>query len=230
MAGAQSQLPRIDRLIPDLRWLRENLLQWFSQHGRSYPWRETQDPYAILLAEIMLRRTWANQVVPVYRTFLKEYPDPFSLAHADSKRVESLLWPLGLSWRARDVLGMAYDLRDKFACQVPGTREELKQLTGVGDYIAGAVLSLAFNQPEWIVDTNVVRVFQRFLGLGLTGEIRRHPLIVSLAQEYAHSDSAGKANLALLDHAALVCKPGHPLCSICPLHTRCKFILTEPNC
>lgn len=221
--SAKSQKPDITSMVFDLRWLRVSLLRWFKENGRRYPWRETKDPYCILLAEMMLRRTWADQVEPIYRAFVGEYPDAKALANADPARVEQILWPLGLDFRTRDILKMSQDLQEMFACEVPHSREELKRLTGVGDYVAGAVLSIAFNQPEWIIDTNVVRVFQRFFDLGLKGEARRHPVMISLAQKYAQSRLAGRANLALLDHAATICKPKNPLCLNCPLSMRCKF-------
>jgi A/G-specific adenine glycosylase len=103
----------------------------------------------------------------------------------------------------------------------------LKKLTGVGDYVAGAVLSMAFNQPEWIVDTNVVRVFVRFFGLKIKGEARKSALIISLASEYARNKLPRQANYALLDHAALVCKPFKPNCESCPVKEKCAYTNAE---
>ncbi len=103
-------------------------------------------------------------------------------------------------------------------------RHRLKQITGVGDYVAGAVLSFAFNSPEWIVDSNVVRVLTRFTGIRPLGEARRSRQVIEMAQEYCATRTPRNANLALLDHAGIICKPIAPACSLCPLKQRCVFI------
>ena len=210
-------------MASDLSWFRARLLGWFSKHGRNYPWRETPDPYHVLIAEIMLQRTRADQVKPTYENFINKYPDIWSLANAELSELEHLLWPLGLHSRGRVVLAMAKDVVALFNGVVPSTRDEIKRITGVGDYVAGAVLSIAFNKSEWIVDANVVRVFSRFFGLELKGEARRSRLMIELAKEYSCTKIPREANLAILDHAALICKPGVPLCLSCPLRKHCKY-------
>lgn len=210
-------------MTADISWARSRLLKWFEKHGRSYPWREAVNAYHVLVAEIMLQRTKADQVVPVYNNFINKYPDIESLSKADLSELEHILWSLGLHGRGQVVLMMAQDLRDLFHGQVPDNRDDIKRVTGVGDYVAGAVLSVAFNLPEWIVDANVVRVFSRFFGLELKGEVRRSRQMISLAQEYSQTKKPRKANLALLDHAALICKSGVPLCLNCPIRMRCNF-------
>ncbi len=209
----------------DLHWLRTRLLRWMRSHGRKYPWRETSDAYRVLVAEMLLRRTRADQVRPVYEQFVRQFPNVGDLAKADKRKVMQLLYPLGLYWRAKDVVEMAKTLLRVFGGVVPNRREELRRLPGVGDYVAGAVLSMAMNRREWIVDANVVRLFGRFFGLALSGEGRRHPALISLSKEYSRrSNAPGRANLALIDHAALICKPGLPMCSICPIRGRCRFL------
>ena len=173
----------------------------------------------------MLQRTRADQVRPVYENFLRRFPDSRSLAAAELTEVEELLWSLGLHGRGQLVLGMARDLQSLYNGKVPRTRSEIKRVTGVGDYVAGAVLSVAFGLPEWIVDANVVRVFSRFWGLGFKGEARRASKMIALAREYARTSLPREANLALLDHASVICKPRVPACADCPLKTRCDFFL-----
>jgi A/G-specific adenine glycosylase len=175
----------------------------------------------------MLRRTWASQVEPVYREFIRHYPDISSLANAEHETVKHLMLSLGLPKRADDICAMGRELLNDFAGEVPKNRDELRKLTGVGEYVAGAVSSMAFNQPEWIVDTNVVRVFIRFLGLSIKGEARKSAQIIALAKEYACTKMPRKANYALLDHAALICKSFKPECQKCPVKQRCSYAITN---
>ena len=212
--------------LGDLPWLRSRLLGWFRRHGRSYPWRELSNPFHVRLAEVLLRRTKAEQVLPVYRALVERYPDAVSLASARPPEIQRLIWSLGLHRRARDLVTMAAQVRDLHGGQVPRTRAELIALPGVSDYVAGAVLSTAFHRNEWIVDTNVVRIFRRFFQLVLGAEGRRDRLIISLAREYARGRSPAKANLALIDHAALVCTSRAPRCLECPLKTRCRYFIS----
>lgn len=205
----------------NLKWARLQLLRWFRHHARSYPWRQTQNPYRVLIAEMMLQRTRADQVVSTYEDFLRHFPDTPSLARANLRLLKKLLWPLGLHQRAIIFRQMARDVREQFAGHIPDDRLELKQITGIGDYIAGAVLTFAFLKPEWIVDSNVVRVLSRFTGYCSSGEARRSPPLIRLATIYGTSRASRNANLALLDHAALICKVRNPKCGLCPLRERC---------
>jgi A/G-specific adenine glycosylase len=207
----------------DLPYLRTKLLKWLDLYGRKFPWRETDDPYKILIAEIMLQRTQARQVAPIYERFIERFPVVESLAEAEVEEVKALVWSLGLPTRHSDLITVARQLLDWFGGSIPKTREELKRLTGVGDYIAGQVIAQGHRQNGWIVDTNVVRVFCRFFGLQLPGEARRSKVMIDLAQKYARSCQPHKANLALLDHAALICKPREPLCGQCPVRRRCSY-------
>lgn len=209
----------------DLTWARSKLLRWFRLNVRSYPWRNTSNPYHVLVAEMMLQRTRADQVKPVYEKFVHAYPDIQSTAKASLRELKGLLWPLGLHGRAVVFRQMARDVSEMFRGEVPADRHQLLRITGVGEYIAGAVLSFAFGSREWIVDANVVRVLTRFTGLAPSrGEPRRSQAMIKLAQEYCRTRSSRSANLALLDHAALICRPQSPSCDVCPLRQRCAFL------
>jgi A/G-specific adenine glycosylase len=208
-------------------WFRRNLLRWFARSGRSFPWRETTDPYAVLMAEIMLRRTKADQVVPVYQAFLSEFPTLEALRTARRDVIEDILYPLGLPERANEVIELAHTLLVRHHGRIPSDRRHLLLLPGVGEYVAGAVLSVGYHQRAWIIDANVVRVFSRYFGLALPGEARRHPTMIALARQYVQTTYPGHANLALLDHAALLCKHVQPLCPCCPVQSRCCFSSTR---
>lgn len=127
---------------------RNCLLNWFENKKRDYPWRKTDDPFRLLIAEIMLRRTNADQVKNVYIDFFKKYPDSYSISKADKKDIEEILYPLGLRWRVPSIISVARQIQEKYNGKVPQTRDELIKLPGVGDYVAGAVLSIAFNKKE----------------------------------------------------------------------------------
>ena len=171
----------------------------------------------------MLRRTRADQVVPVYEQLTRLYPDALALSRAKPNRVRRIVYPLGLHWRSDSFQLVARELIRRYDGRVPSTRNEMEQLPGVGPYVAGAVLSVALGKPEGIVDTNVVRVFTRYFGLLPKREARRDRRVLELAAEYARGTSARTANLGLLDLAALVCVPTHPDCGQCPARIRCVF-------
>lgn len=207
----------------EIVWLRRRLLRWGTANQRSFPWRQTGDPLRVLIAEILLRRTRAEQVEAPYRAILASFPDVDSLANATSTEVAVCIAPLGLPQRAEDLVACAREIRDRHDGRVPRSRKGLTALPGVGDYVAGAVLSVAFNRREWIVDTNVARVFTRYFGLMHIGEPRNSVLIRKLSREFAQSRTPRRANLALLDHGALVCSASRPRCGECVLATRCAY-------
>lgn len=201
---------------------RKGVTGWYDKHKRVYPWRTTRDPFKILVAEMMLRRTRADQVKAVYNRLIKEYPDAGALARASNKKLSSILYSIGLRWRTPSFKLMARVLNKKYKSRVPRTREELKTLPGIGDYVAGAILSIAFNRKEWIVDSNIVRIFNRYFGVRGRGEEHRDKNIISIAKKYVSVKKPKKANLALLDFATLLCRPRQPLCKSCPLIDTCN--------
>jgi A/G-specific adenine glycosylase len=209
----------------DIAPLRRKLLYWFRNNGRTYPWRETSDPWKILMAEMMLRRTKADQVEKVYRQFISQYRTPGGLLRGSPNKIRRILSPLGLNWRQQNFFDLAEVLIRDFKSTVPSTREELKQLPGVGDYVAGAVLSIGFGKREWIVDSNVVRVFKRFFNLHTSKEARRDRSVIELAKAYAQTSRPREANLAILDFSSAICLPGTPRCNICPLRRVCQSFI-----
>jgi A/G-specific adenine glycosylase len=221
-AGKSSQARRVPPKR-DIAFFRGGILYWSRDHLRQYPWRETRDPYKVLLAEMMLRRTKADQVKPVYDRMLADYPDARKLAEAGPRGVEKVVYPLGLSWRTPAFTMMARDVTERYGGKVPETREDLKTLPGVGDYVAGAVLSIAYGKKEWIVDANIVRVFKRYFGIETSKEGRRDKHVIQTAKLYASTRASRTANLAILDFAATVCIARTPRCDACPLTTTCSY-------
>ena len=212
--------------IPDknsMRYFRAKIQTWYDKNKRIYPWRKTRDPFKVLIAEMMLRRTKADQVKPVYERLFKEYPDVKALSDAKNKKIEKILYPLGLKWRTPAFGLVAREVREKYHCKVPETREELTTLPGVGEYVAGAVLSVAYGKKEWIVDSNIVRLFGRYFGIKTSKEGRRDKHVIEMAKMYIACKNPRKTNLAILDFTALVCIPGQPKCAICLLKNNCYY-------
>jgi len=211
--------------IEDIRFFRDKILRWFKSNGRSYPWRETSDPFRVLIAEMMLRRTKADQVKKVYERLFTEYRDIRAMANAKNKKLEQILYPLGLNWRLPSFRLVARELKKKYRCEVPETREQLRALPGVGDYVAGAVLSIAYNRKEWIVDSNIVRLYRRYFGVRTSKEGRRDKHVIEIAKFYASGRKPRKANLAVLDFTALVCNPRRSHCEKCPVRKKCRRLI-----
>jgi A/G-specific adenine glycosylase len=204
-------------------FFRRELLNWWQREGRAFPWRETRDPYHVLIAELMLRRTRADQVVPVYSEFLWRYPTVFALASATPGELEALLYPLGLAWRMPAFRSVADVLLTRHGGVVPSEREALLSLPGVGDYVADAILSFAFDVPVAVVDTNTVRVAGRYLGFPIGGEARRRKTVISNVGHLIGRDQARSMNLAVLDLGSLVCRSRSPRCGICPVRRKCTY-------
>lgn len=209
----------------ELERFRQKMLSWFYKNGRDYPWRNTDDPFRVLIAEIMLRRTKADQVKSVYTELFDRYPDVESLTRASDEHLDRILYPLGLKWRSPAFKMVAREIKDKYNCRLPEVRVELLTLPGVGDYVAGAVLSIAFKKTEWIVDSNIVRLFKRYFGVDTSKEGRRDKHIVEMAKIYVRGTDPRGANLALVDFPALICKPKSPECQSCPINKDCKKYL-----
>jgi len=207
----------------DIRLFRSKIVRWFDKNKRNYPWRETHDPFKVLIAEMMLRRTKADQVKAVYDQLFTEYPDVETMAKAGNKELEQILYPLGLKWRTPAFGLVAREVKEKYQCKIPEAREELTTLPGVGEYVAGAVLSIAYGKKEWIVDSNIVRLFRRYFGIKTSKEGRRDKHVVEIAKVYVSGKDPRKANLALLDFAALICLPRDPRCSQCPISATCHY-------
>ena len=211
-------------LIPASREVRAKLLRWAKENLRSFPWRHTDDPYAIILAEVLLRKTAARSVPPVYEKLLQRCPTPQALAASSISRLKRILAPIGLSTqRAEQLAALGSALLTEGT--VPSGADRLALLPGVGAYTAGAVQCFAFGKAVPMVDTNIARVISRVFAITPSRfEARRCPEIWTAADRLvARSQVPRTLNWALLDLAAAVCKPRIPLCSRCPLGDICQF-------
>jgi A/G-specific adenine glycosylase len=197
------------------------LSTWGKEHQRIFPWRTTNNPFHILIAELMLRRTQARQVIPVYNQFVAQYLDAETLAKAPTEEVARILFPLGLAWRVPAFQQMAHVLIAEHNGHVPAAYETLLTLPGVGDYVASAVCSFAYEQAIPIIDTNTVRVAGRLFGIATHAESRRRRPIRQILSTLLDEHHPRAYNYHLLDLAALICTATDPRCHSCPLVQQC---------
>ena len=203
--------------------LRNDLLGWWRYGKRHFPWRETCNPYRVLVAEVLLHRTRAEQVVPLYELFLVRFPNIQVLAKSTPDELLRLFHSAGLQWRWKLLNAMAVDLEARFNGQIPDNFTQLTLLPGVSHYIASAVRCFAFGHPDAILDTNTVRVTGRLLGLAITDSSRRSRLFKDILQSLIDPDNARDFNLALIDFAATICTAKSPLHHKCQLRSYCRF-------
>lgn len=206
--------------------IQRKLLKWFSKNGRSFPWRQSEEPYHILVAEKLLQQTVArDHVVKAYKTIITQYPTIMDLAKANIKNIESVIHPLGLIYRAKEFLLLANEIVIKHYGEIPNELDELLTLHGIGDYSARAILSFAFNQDISIVDTNIARLIHRLFGLKepISKNPARNKKIREFADKLIILGNSKKFNLALLDLCALICKDSSPKCTSCPLKNSCEY-------
>jgi len=199
---------------------RRKLLAWGRRHRRSFPWRETDDPFRVLVAEVLLQRSRGTTVATVYERIFARWPDAGALSRAQESSIASVIRPLGLVRRAASLRAMARAVVERGG--VPSTVEELLELPGVGPYAAGATAAVAFGAHEAVVDGVSARVYRRYFGLEGPGPASNDQELWSSVRAATPRRAAGEWNWAVLDLAALVCLPGTPRCSICPLRASCK--------
>lgn len=201
------------------------MLVWFEKHGREYPWRSSVNPFHVLTAEVMLQRTRADQVEPVYVEMTETVSSPAGVLGAGEDVIQEWFGRLGLRWRAEKYLSLCRELEAKYGGEVPDEREALLELPGVGQYAAGSVLTNAFGKPTGVLDSNILRVYARYFGLEFDDGDRRRQQVFEWSERLTPDDAVrGRAyNLALVDFGAAVCTPSSPLCGECPLAGRCSY-------
>ena len=211
------------------------LLEWYRENRRPLPWRETRDPYAIWLSEIILQQTRIEQGQPYWERFMSRWPRVEQLAAASEDEVLREWQGLGYYSRARNLHAAARQI--VAMGHFPNTHEEIRKLKGVGDYTAAAIASFAFDIPAVVVDGNVCRVLSRYFGIttpinttegkkeitAMASEVASQPLIPAEAPTRSLSDY----NQAIMDFGALQCTPRSPRCYDCPLNDGCNAFLTN---
>jgi A/G-specific adenine glycosylase len=241
MAG---RTPHSERQTPKLNRLVSTLLNWFVANARDLPWRRTRDPYAIWVSEIMLQQTQVKTVIPYWERWMRELPTIRSVANASPDKIHKLWEGLGYYTRVRNLQKAAQQIVAKHGGRFPQNFDDVLALPGIGRYTAGAICSIAFNQPVPILDGNVIRVLTRIFGIGenprekmtnarlwrLAEELVIHasrithhaPRFGSRTRTKDENDSANShLNQSLMELGALVCIPRNPQCGICPVKKLC---------
>jgi A/G-specific adenine glycosylase len=201
------------------------LLNWHETQSFSFPWRDTKDPFKILVSELLLRKTTRNQVSRLYEPFFSIYPNVEALLSADRNSLEEMIRPLGMEHiRAVALKDLAEAIISKHHGRVPNRREQLLSLPHVGPYIANAVLCFAFGKDVPLLDTNSIRVVSRvFTFKSVKKRAREDSSLWRKVEEMIPRGKARNFNFAILDFAASICTSKNPKCFICPMLVICDY-------
>jgi A/G-specific adenine glycosylase len=212
--------------LPDATWhqaFRRRLRTWYYRHARDLPWRRTSDPYAIWLSEIMLQQTQVATVKPYYERFLKALPSIEALAQADEHDVLRLWEGLGYYRRARQMHQAARVIVAECQNRFPSDPRVLRRLPGIGRYTAVAILSIAFDAREPILEANTVRLFSRLLAYPANpASAEGQSLLWAMAEAVLPRRNVGRFNQALMELGGEVCEPRQPRCPRCPVCSLCQ--------
>ena len=202
-----------------------SLLKWWGNNSRDFPWRHTRDPFLILITEMLLRKTTAKQVEKVYDKIIMMYGTPKKLAEANETELVETIRPLGMEHkRALLLIRLSSDILNKHGGKVPSNKKDLLELPGVGQYAANAVLCFGYGNSVSTIDTNFIRVFQRFTGIkSSVSRPRNDTVFLELINSVMRNEQSRDINYGILDLAALICKPKNPKCIKCPLKSECSF-------
>jgi A/G-specific adenine glycosylase len=215
---------------PARTWFRRRLLAWYRKNGRTLPWRETSDPYRILVSEMMLQQTQVDRVLPKYHEWLDRYPTFAALADAAESDVVKTWYPLGYNIRPRRLQTIAREAVSHYGGELPDDENTLRSFKGIGAYTAGAVMSFAFGKRAAILDTNVARVlFRVFVGKGDPKSRAMEQRLWAISWAVLPHRQVFDFNQALMDFGATVCSARNPKCHPCPMSSRCRaFPLSAP--
>jgi len=227
------------------------LLRWFRRNARDLPWRRTRDPYAIWVSEIMLQQTQVKTVLPYWERWMRALPTIEAVARAEARTIHKLWEGLGYYTRVRNMQKAAQEVVERLEGRFPERFEDVRELPGIGRYTAGAICSIAFNQPKPVLDGNIIRVLSRLFGVrgnprapkvnarlwALAEELvlgaaelekrggKGRPF-ESIPQEQRPAGACSQLNQALMELGALVCRPREAQCRTCPVARGCVAFRT----
>ena len=215
---------------PARRSFRRRLLNWYDVNGRTLPWRETSDPYHILVSEIMLQQTQVDRVLPKYEEWLVKYPTFEALAVAPERDVADTWRPLGYNIRPKRLQAIAREAVASYGGRLPSDEATLLSFKGIGAYTAGAIRSFAFRERAAILDTNVARVlFRVFIGRGAPKSHAMKKTLWSISDALVPRSRAFDFNQALMDFGATLCTARKPKCLMCPMAAGCAAYPHNPE-
>jgi len=199
----------------------ERLINWYTGRKRDLPWRQTKDPYAIWLSEIILQQTRVDQGLPYWERFMEAYPTVTDLANASQEHVLRLWQGLGYYSRARNLHATAKIVTNDFEGIFPDSTEGLLKLKGIGPYTAAAIASICFNEPTPVVDGNVFRFASRYFGIEADiSKASSRKVFTEILVKEIDEDRPGEFNQAMMEYGATVCSP-NPSCSECTFNVNC---------
>lgn len=203
------------------------LLSWYAANARDLPWRRSPDAYAVWISEVMAQQTRIAALLPYYERFMRRFPTVRALADAEAGDVLKAWEGLGYYSRAHNLRRAAREILERHGGEIPSDAEDLKSLPGIGEYTAGAIMSIAFGKPSPAVDGNALRVFSRIEANGMDVSLAatKSALSAHLAEMIPTGPGeAGAFTQAIMDLGALVCAPGRPGCGLCPMRFLCKAL------
>src|SRR5436190_11252587 len=197
--------------------MHSELIGWFLENQRALPWRASYDPYHVWISEIMLQQTQVETVIPYFERWIAKFPNIRKLARADEQAVLTLWAGLGYYSRARNLMAAAKSVVDDHGGKIPSDYDALRSLPGIGQYTAGAILSIAFNRPFPVVDGNVRRVLSRIYGWEDDSPKR----LWEGAEHLVKQAEPRFINQAIMELGATVCSFKAPRCLVCPVQQSC---------
>ena len=208
--------------------LQRKLLDWYHENKRILPWRDSGNPYAVWVSEIMLQQTRVDTVIAYFERWMEKFPTIIKLADADEQDVLNLWEGLGYYSRARNLHKAAKVVVKEYGGQLPEYAQELIKLPGIGRYTAAAISSMVFGHDAAALDGNIRRVYARMFDVdAIVGTKEAEQIFWGLAEDYLPKGEAGDYNQALMDLGATICTPRKPKCEECPINTNCEAYQLE---
>lgn len=206
------------------------IIDWYNMSGRQYIWRKNRNPYKILISEIFLQRTIADQVEPVYLDFLKRFPEPKYIKSSSKDEISEFMKKLGLLKRTEVILKVFSEINKMKKGRIPDIYEDLISLPGIGLYIASATLCFGFNKKKAILDTNVARIYSRVFNIHpKTKTAKNDKFLWQFCENMLPYDHYVEFNYGLLDLGGLICTAKKPRCTNCPVNKMCWYYELKIN-
>lgn len=201
--------------------IRKTLINWYRTQKISLPWRQTSDPYRILVAEVMLQRTTRQQVAKVYDAFLRRFPSTKELAQGPVQEIEEIVAPLGLRRRGTLLKRLSEAVEEEYNGRIPESESELMNLPGIGEYIASAIRCFAYQKRVPVIDVNVIRVLRRIYMTRPNSNPQLDSKVKELTKRLLPKRDWVAFNFAILDFGGSVCRARWTKCEGCPLRNLC---------
>ena len=211
-----------------IEFFQEELLKWFAENGRDFPWRnKSATNYIMIISEVFLQRTKAETVAKFFPNFLKIYPSWKRLWEATEEDLQEILKPIGLyKQRGSRLFKLAQELKRRNG-RFPKSRNEVEEIPMMGQYITNAFELYVLKKKSPLLDVNMARILERFFGERKLADIRHDPYLQTLAYKIVNIKHTKEINWAILDYASTVCKKNNQLCTKCLLNKECEYFFVK---